>query len=330
MIAIILIFVLFSSNATFFSSIFGRLGNILRPFITGFLFAYLLNIPIAKLEKRFPRAISIFLVYLVSIGIVVYLVSHLIPILMVNVKEFSQGLPGYIHHTEHPILQSIFSMITPEEVMTYVTAQIAGISSYAIFWTGRAVNLLFAIVISIYTLIYKESILLGIKKIASAPLFERFSGFEGYVDMAHQMFCTFMFCQFVASVVLMGVSTVVLSLLGVGYAHVFGVLLGVGNLVPFFGSLVATVVIVGVVFLTNATVPAVMTTMFLLLLQQVDATIITPKLMGRRMNLNPLLVIFALSVGGAYFGFLGVLFAVPIAATVRMAMDGKTGAVELP
>ena len=105
------------------------------------------------------------------------------------------------------------------------------------------------------------------------------------------------------------------------YALVLGLLLGVFNYIPYFGSIVATIIAVLVVALTQDLTMGLIAAIVLIILQQIDANIIQPKLMSGSFSLSPLLVIIAITVGGATAGIFGMIAAIPIVAVLKDLLD---------
>lgn len=113
-------------------------------------------------------------------------------------------------------------------------------------------------------------------------------------------------------------STIILSLLGVKFAVTLGILLGICNMIPYFGSIFASIVTMIITFFTGGLSLAIATIISLLILQQIDGNIIGPRIMGGALNLNPILIILSITVGGAYFGVLGMFLSVPVAAILKI------------
>ena len=106
--------------------------------------------------------------------------------------------------------------------------------------------------------------------------------------------------------------------MGVKYAILLGVMIGLFNLIPYFGAIIGVGIALIITLLTGGFTQAIWTGIVVIILQQVDANIINPKIVGNSLTVSPLLVIFSVTVGGAYFGFVGMLLAVPVAAVIKI------------
>ena len=97
-----------------------------------------------------------------------------------------------------------------------------------------------------------------------------------------------------------------------------GFMIGLFNLIPYFGAIIAVVIAALITFLTGGLTQAILMVVVVTILQQLDANIINPKIIGNSLEISPLLVIFAVTVGGAYMGVWGMFLAVPIIAVIKL------------
>ena len=114
-----------------------------------------------------------------------------------------------------------------------------------------------------------------------------------------------------------GVCTLTLSLMKVRYAVILGLFIGAMDMIPYFGSIISVVIAEIVIFITGGIWKTVWTAIVLLILQQLDGNLLAPKIMGISLDMRPLEIIVAVTVGGSLFGFLGMLISVPVAAVIR-------------
>ena len=109
-----------------------------------------------------------------------------------------------------------------------------------------------------------------------------------------------------------------MKFLGVKYAVLLGIMIGLFNLIPYFGAIIAVIISTIITLITGGFYQAIWMIVIVTILQQIDANIINPKIVGESLKISPLLVIFAVTIGGAYFGILGMFLAVPIAAVLKL------------
>ncbi|MBQ2879563.1 MAG: AI-2E family transporter, partial [Anaerotignum sp.] len=99
-----------------------------------------------------------------------------------------------------------------------------------------------------------------------------------------------------------------------------GLVSGFSNIIPYFGAVTAFVLAVMAGLFSGTPIKAVYASVFILLLQQIDSLYIVPKVVGKRLELHPVLVLLSLAVFGRMFGFWGLVFAVPLGALFKMLL----------
>ena len=112
-----------------------------------------------------------------------------------------------------------------------------------------------------------------------------------------------------------------MSIMGVKYAALLGFMIGLFNVIPYFGAIIAVAIAVVITIFTGGITQAIWLAVVVIILQQIDANIINPKIIGNSLKISPLLVIFAVTVGGAYFGVLGMFLAVPVIAVIKLLVS---------
>ena len=139
-----------------------------------------------------------------------------------------------------------------------------------------------------------------------------------WLHTTNKVFYKFVTSQFLDACIIAVLSTIVLTVLQVRFALSLGLLLGMANMIPYFGSIFASVVTAVITFFTGGLSQAVVTLISLTVLQQIDGNIIGPRIMAGALNLNPIIIIISITIGGAYFGILGMFLAVPAAAILKI------------
>jgi predicted PurR-regulated permease PerM len=123
--------------------------------------------------------------------------------------------------------------------------------------------------------------------------------------------------QTIDGLILGTIVTIELYILRSPYALVLGIMLGIVNYIPYFGSIIGSAVAVVVIAFTQGIPMAAIAAAVLLITQQIDGNIIQPKLMGSSFALSPLLIIISVTVGGALAGVFGMIIAIPIVAVLK-------------
>lgn len=139
-----------------------------------------------------------------------------------------------------------------------------------------------------------------------------------YFDRTNEIFFNFIAGQVLDGFVVGIITSIAMSIMGVKYAVPLGFMIGLFNLIPYFGAIIAVVIAALITFLTGGLTQAILMVVVVTILQQIDANIINPKIIGNSLEISPLLVIFAVTVGGAYMGVWGMFLAVPIIAVIKL------------
>ena len=134
----------------------------------------------------------------------------------------------------------------------------------------------------------------------------------------YELFRKFITSQFLDACIIAFLSSIILSVLGVPFAITLGLVLGLANMIPYFGSIFASIFVAIVTLFTSGPSLAFAALIALTILQQIDGNVIGPRIMAGALKLNPIIIIISITIGGAYFGILGMFLAVPIAAIIKI------------
>lgn len=314
--------------------------DILLPFILGGVMAFILNIPLSKIEnflnnktklkKGVVRGISItlsILLFLLIIGFVAFL---LIPELIENIKLLIQNIPLFINKIEnsainlldqYPEIQlQINNMIHNisignilSNVLNYFVNGALGfisnlISGFVTFFTG--------LIFAIYMLSQKEYLIRNIRKVVYAIFNNKTAKkIENVAKLTNKTFNKFITGQCLEAVILGVIIFVVSTICGFPYALIISVLTAITALIPIFGAIIAMVIGAILIGITDI-VQAVIFIVVFQIIQQIEGNVIYPKVVGASVGLSPLVTLFAISVGGSLFGVVGMIIALPIASVL--------------
>ena len=115
--------------------------------------------------------------------------------------------------------------------------------------------------------------------------------------------------------------TIAMTIMKVKYAPLLGFFIGLFNMIPYIGAIIAVGISAIITLITGGLGNAIWMLIVVIILQQIDANIINPKIVGQSLKVSPLLVLFSVTVGGAYFGILGMFLAVPASAVVKILVE---------
>lgn len=212
-------------------------------------------------------------------------------------------------------IESLFQREILPQVNTYLT-YLASITTGVISAFKMLFNFVVGLVIAIYLLGSKETFIGQGKKIVYAVLPPRFGNVViRMMRVSNQMFGGFVSGKILDSAIIGVICYFGLALLGMPYSLLVAVIVGVTNVIPFFGPLIGAVPSVILIALAEP-VKGLYFLIFVLVLQQVDGNIIGPKILGDSTGLSSFWVIFSILVGGGLFGFMGMLLGVPTFAVI--------------
>lgn len=341
-VAVIAVYKTLDNFTDIINFIKGVLG-VIMPFLIGIFIAYLLYIPCSKIEKLFSknklkilrkkaRLISVILVYITVILIIIIAMNFIIPYLVTSVSDLASNATSYyniaIEAIENIPEESFLRNIDIEGIVEGLKGikleqyfNIEAITKYIKEVIG-VVNGIFdvfvSIVVSIYILIERTQIINFIRKIAKVSLKEStYKTFSKYFYSSNEIFFKFLSSQIIDAIIVGILTSIAMSILGVKYAVLLGVMIGISNLIPYFGAIVGVGLSIIITIFTGGISKAIWLAIVVIILQQIDANIINPKIVGNSLEISPLLVIFAVTVGGAYFGVLGMFLAVPIFTVIK-------------
>lgn len=209
-----------------------------------------------------------------------------------------------------------------EDFIGSVTSLVQSVGSQMISYLtkigGYIVNIFVGLAISFYLLMDKDFMLKGWSRFRRAVFSE---SINKRLDLFWKEF-DFVVSGYIRGqlidVFIMGILiSLVLLFLGIDYAIVIGIISGFANLIPMIGSTLATIVAVVVALAGDTPIKALYALILLIILQQIDGNIIVPKVVGKSVNLHPLMVVLSLFIFGSLFGLVGMLVAVPITALFK-------------
>ena len=331
--------VILSTIGTFFS--------IISPVIMAAVIAYMLSRPCRWFEKwikrannpildKFSRGLAVFVVYLITISVIYAVLSFLFPLLLRNIMDFVDFIPvlyteieSFLMDVEWDALDEMFNIQESIEtffddfdiqtILVPVTQGLGVVTNFAISTVLWLFNFVLALIISIYILISKDAIFATIGRVANLNMkTENMQTLKYYIRQADNLFYKFIGAQFIDACIMGLGSVILLSFLNVRFALFLGILLGVANMIPKFGSIIASVIVIALTFMTGGINQGILTAILLTIWQQIDGNVIGPKIMGDALKINPILVFASLLIGAAYFGIIGMFLSIPAAALVKI------------
>lgn len=346
-IAVILVYKTVDSLGQIMGWIDNLLG-ILAPFALGILIAYILYIPCQKVEQIYQkgkrlkiinkkaRSLSILTVYLIVFILLIILINFIVPPIIQSITDLTNNFSYYYETAISKINELPEDSFWKTEVITKVMQEIENIdikqiinievlteyAQGAVNFATKIFDIFVTIVVSIYILSSRTQILAFFRKLAGVIFNKKaYKNLNKYFHRTNEIFFHFLSSQFLDAIVVGILTSIAMSILGVKYAVLLGFMIGIFNLIPYIGAIIAVAIAGIITLLTGGLSQAIWMLVIVIILQQIDANIINPKIIGNSLKINPILVILSVTIGGAYFGIIGMFLAVPIIAVIKVLIE---------
>ena len=320
---------------------------VISPFLAGILMAYLLYTPENKIEqdlkkskkriiRKNRRKISILITYIIFILLIVILINVILPVILQSINELIANFQTYytkfletynnlpeddIFKTE--VIQGILNGFQEVDLKQYINIEsITGYLKGAVSFASRIFDVFIAFVVSIYILSERTEIIGFFKRFFGAILKKNlYEKLGKYFYDSNKVFFKFVSSQFLDAIVVGVMTTIAMKIIGVKYAALLGFTIGLFNMIPYFGAIIAVAISAIITLITGGFSQAAIMLIVVIILQQIDANVINPKITGDSLEISPLLVILSVTIGGEYFGIMGMFLAVPVAAVLKILVN---------
>lgn len=341
----IIIYKMFDSLAEIGSWI-GRLFSILTPFVIGFVIAFLLYAPARRIEgfllkrkwkfwKKAARPLAVICVYLLALGVLALVFYLVLPALVNLLVDFVNSVPTYYNNVMGFLqeytkpggllenfdisgkIQELYTglrqYLTVDRILSYVQSVVS--------LTSSIVDALMAIIVSVYMLLGRESLFRAVRAVSGLVMKEHTLSFVSeYLHKIAKIFYNYVYSQLIDALVVGILATVGFLLARMPNAPALGIMLGLMNMIPYFGALIGGVICVLFALLSGNLYGALFVAIYILVMQQIDANIIQPRIVGQTVGLRPIYVLLGITVCGGLFGFWGILIGAPVMAVVQLLL----------
>ena len=353
------------------AGLLGKIGGILQPIILGLVFAYLLNPLVTIIEnqvikmfekkaknreklRKVSRSIGIAGSLLVAFAVVILLLNMVIPELYRSIRDLIMGLPHQInnaidflesekiHDTAFSgTIKSVFEngaeafqMWLKTDLLTRINQMMSFVTVGVFSVVETLFDIAVGVIVSVYVLNSKEKFTGQCKKITYALLSrERANLMLQITRKSHKIFGGFVIGKIIDSIIIGILCFIGLSILDIPYTLLVSVIVGVTNVVPFFGPYIGAIPS-AILILLSEPIKGIYFVIFILVLQQFDGNILGPKILGDSTGLSAFWVVFSILLGGGLFGFVGMIMGVPTFAVfyylVSMFIEQKLERKKLP
>ena len=313
----------------------------LSPFIYGIGIAFLLN-PLrkiieyswlgkTKLKPRTKKIIASFGALFIGIIMLFVFFSILIPQMISSIQTFISSFEGYVDSarnffesnnffsddllkTLNPVIDKGVSMLG--DWVSNIASSLNAILMYSVIFAKSVMNFLIGMIIALYILLDEINLKRQIKKVLYALLPEKTTkSILRTTRLTINTFNSFVAGKAVDSLIIGILCYIILSFMKMPYTPLISVVVGVTNMIPVFGPFLGAVPSILILLLVDP-FKALEFSIFVLILQQVDGNIIGPRILGGAVGLPTLYVMFAIIIGGALFGIVGMFIGVPVFSVI--------------
>ncbi len=355
-LCIVFFFLIYRYNG--FAAGWKKLTAILQPIIIGIVIAYLINPIMVFFEKhlmrwiepkmkkkakakKLCRGIATLGALAVFILIIVVLLVMLVPQLVESIQGVATTLPNEVQHlidkTNKYLSSDSEAANFVEDTLIYATNYIkdwamndllpksntylTSITTGLINVFKVLLNIIVGLIVSVYLLFSKETFIGQFKKLNYALFKPKKANIViQTARKSNEIFGGFISGKILDSMIIGIICYIVLLIMKMPYPVLVSVIVGVTNIIPFFGPFIGAVPSFIIIVLANP-IQGLYFLIFVVILQQVDGNIIGPNILGDSTGLSPFWVIFSIMVGGGLFGFAGMLLGVPTFAVIYYIMQ---------
>ena len=334
----------FKTITTWFSGVITAMSS----FVYGFVIAYICNAIYKKLHKyvfkfvdrkkphpRLRKTLSIIFAYVIFLSSIFLLLLAILPSIITNISTLIDDISNYITDLEawienvlnalslntEQVMESIYSFFSSEEngifnkVLTYILANIVNIGKALV---NQIFYIFVGLILSVYFLIYKDSIVAKSKRLFCAFFSEKnYKKIVNFARYSDRTFGRYMLGAIVDSALVGVVMFIVLTIFKFPFAPLIAVTCGVTNIIPFFGPFIGAIPsAILILIATGDFFKVLIFAAIVLALQQVDGNLIAPHIHGASTGLTPIGVIAAVTFSSHVFGFVGMVIGVPFCAVI--------------
>ena len=335
-----------------FSVIAGGIGTVIgfaKPLIAGLAIAFVINAVLSPLEAvwdkifkksrkvtaRIKRPICLVLSTIIVVGVVTAIIFMLIPELKSTATTFASKFPTFLEKLEGFVV-SVTELLSRvgftfeeiefnadkilDEFTAFVKNEGKNVFDSTVSLTtsifSSIFNIVLAVVFAFYVLAQKEKVGGRLRTILYALTPKRFADRTvSTLSLANRIFSKFLTGQLTEAIIIGLLCFIGMLILRLPYAAVISVLIGATALIPMFGAFIGTA-LGAVLILSESLVQAIWFIVFIIILQQLESNLIYPRVVGKSLGLPGILVLASLTVGGAMFGFVGILVSVPVCSVL--------------
>lgn len=301
----------------------------LIPFVYAVILAYLLAPLVDLLEGRgLNRVAAILLLYAVLAALLALVITSVLPLIITELEAFADMLPYYTKEVSSYLnqMQYFYSRIAlpaslrqvADETITRfedsLLKHVRAMAEFMVSLFSHAFGIIIAPILAFYML--RDLTLIRDAFFSVVPTCVN-SDFKYLSQEMGAVFSGFIRGHLLVSLIVGVLSFIGLTLLRIDFALLIGIVAGVFDIIPYFGPVIGALPAI-IIALLESPLKAMYVIVLFIGIHQLESTVVSPKILGERVGLHPLTVIFAVLVGGQMGGIVGILLAVPLTAGMKV------------
>lgn len=320
----------------------GAVLQLLSPFLLGICFAFVLNIPMRFIEtkvfkklnqknspkwKKIRRPLCLSITILLFFGLLAAISFFIGPPIIQSAKRLGENIPSYLDSLQNvanqflgqigistDLNQAITSFLTQfsDKILSFLSSVAPQVTQYVMNTVSGIVNSFLGFVVGIYMLATKEHLVRNVKSLVYAFLPLSAANMVTHIyRVSRQRFFGFVTGQLTEAFILGVLCFATMSIAGMEYVPLISIIIAITNVVPIIGPIIGTIPGALIMLMVDP-MKAVIFVILIIILQQIEANFIYPRVVGDSIGLPGLWVLFSVLVGGGLFGLPGVLLGVPV------------------
>lgn len=322
------------------------INQILMPLFIGFAIAYVFNIPMRgvenllfskifkkfKIKLKYKRSISLLLTLILFVFFSTILLSFMIPQFTASITRFGTQIPTYVKAVSKFLNEKLIEWNLNDEIIdqlvevwnNFLTSMksilgtiVLSVRDFFFSLFDSIVTTILSVVLAVYMLLSKESLILTVKKGLHAYFPKKITDLVvKYMKLTNSSFNHFIQGQMVEALILGILCFLGMTLFGFEYALLISVIVGLTNIIPMFGPYIGAAPSILILLVVDP-MQAVWFIVYVTVLQQIESNLIYPRVVGSSMGISGFWILIAVIVGNNLFGILGIILGIPVFSTLH-------------
>jgi predicted PurR-regulated permease PerM len=306
----------------------------LQPALVAVVIAYLLNPLVGLIERRLKikKWLAITILLAISIGILILLLNLILPPLANQASQFINEFDS-ISRNSYRIFGDVLRFLESRGFSQTMITELQGYFGQFVDWLGSSlvhtltsalgfilgiVDMFLILIMVIYFLASGEKMVQQVVDNTKKPLRQTLLNL---ITGAHRVIWSYVRTQVIIALIVGVLSTIAFLVIGIKFSVLLGVMAGILNFIPYFGSIIAGTIAALIALLTGGLQQALITLVAVLVVQQIEGNFITPRMQGKSTGLHPVVILIVILTGNYLWGTIGMFIAVPVFGLARLVVS---------